>query len=85
MSWADLAGVAQHPLVTIGSHGTRHHDYRGLSNAEIVRDVSDARDQTARELGFYPEHFGLPFGGLDQRVWQTLDRVLPGLGFRTAS
>ena len=85
MSWADLASVAQHPLLTIGSHGNIHHDYRGLSNAEIRRDVTTACARVFEKLGFHPQHFALPFGGLDQRVWQTLDHLLPSLGVKTAS
>jgi peptidoglycan/xylan/chitin deacetylase (PgdA/CDA1 family) len=85
MSWADLARVASHPLITIGSHGNIHHDYRGLSNAEIRRDVTLAHEQVFHKLGFHPQHFALPFGGVDQRVWQTLDNLLPGLGVKTAS
>jgi peptidoglycan/xylan/chitin deacetylase (PgdA/CDA1 family) len=85
LNWSDLKKLIEHPLVTIGSHGTRHHDYRGLSSEEIRRDVSDAQEVFSDKLGFQPQHFALPFGSLDQRVWQTLDKALPGLGIETAS
>ncbi len=84
LNWSDLQKLAEHPLVTIGSHGTRHHDYRGLSGAEILRDVSEAQEHIVRHLGFAPQHFSLPFGSHDQRVWLTLDKALPTFGIKTA-
>jgi peptidoglycan/xylan/chitin deacetylase (PgdA/CDA1 family) len=84
LGWSDLKRLAGHPLVTIGSHGTRHHDYRGLGCAEIRRDVSEAQEHIAGRLGFAPQHFSLPFGSHDQRVWQTLDQALPAFGIKTA-
>ena len=84
LNWSDLKKLAEHPLVTIGSHGTCHHDYRGLSSAEIRRDVSEAQEYILRNLGFQPQHFSLPFGSHDQRVWQTLDQALPTFGIQTA-
>ncbi|HUL51582.1 MAG TPA: polysaccharide deacetylase family protein, partial [Candidatus Nitrosotalea sp.] len=85
LKWADLKKLAGHPLVTIGSHGVNHYDYRGLSSEEIRRDVSEAQEQISVKLGIRPEHFALPFGEPDQRVWQTLDNALPALGMKTAS
>ena len=84
LNWSDLKKLAEHPLVTIGSHGTRHHDYRGLSSEEIRRDVSEAQECILHNLGFQPQHFSLPFGSHDQRVWQTLDKALPTFGIKTA-
>jgi peptidoglycan/xylan/chitin deacetylase (PgdA/CDA1 family) len=84
LNWGDLKKLAGHPLVTIGSHGTSHHDYRGLSGEEIRRDVSEAQAHIIRHLGFSPQHFSLPFGSHDQRVWQTLDKALPDFGIQTA-
>ena len=84
LNWSDLKKLTEHPLVTIGSHGTRHHDYRGLSSEEIRRDVSEAQEYILRKLGFHPQHFALPFGSPDQRVWQTLDKALPAFGIKTA-
>ena len=84
LNWSDLKKLAEHPLVTIGSHGTRHHDYRGLSSEEIRRDVSEAQEHIFRNLGLHPQHFALPFGSHDQRVWQTLDKTLPAFGIKTA-
>lgn len=84
LNWGDLKKLAGHPLVTIGSHGTRHNDYRGLSCAEIRRDVSEAQEHICAQMGFSPQHFALPFGDHDQRVWQTLDKALPAFGIQTA-
>jgi peptidoglycan/xylan/chitin deacetylase (PgdA/CDA1 family) len=84
LNWSDLKKLAEHPLVTIGSHGTRHYDYRGLSSEEIRRDVSEAQEYIFRKLGFHPQHFSLPFGSHDQRVWLTLDKALPAFGIKTA-
>ncbi len=84
LNWSDLKELAKHPLVTIGSHGSLHYDYRGLTNEEIRRDVSGAQEMFFRNLGSYPQHLALPFGTLDQRVWQTLDTALPALDIKTA-
>jgi peptidoglycan/xylan/chitin deacetylase (PgdA/CDA1 family) len=84
LNWSDLKKLSEHPLVTIGSHGTSHHDYRGLTSEEIRRDVSEAQEHIVRNLGFPPQHFSLPFGSHDQRVWQTLDKALPAFGIKTA-
>ena len=85
LGWQDLERLQNHRLITIGSHGARHYDFRGLTNDEIRGDISDAQEACFRRLGFRPKHFALPFGGVDQRVWQTLDVHLRTLGVKTAS
>lgn len=85
LNWQQLSTLAQHPLITIGSHGASHFDYSTLSNSEIRNDVATAQAAFTEHLGRAPSHFALPFGGVEQRVWQTLDSYLPTLGIKTAS
>jgi peptidoglycan/xylan/chitin deacetylase (PgdA/CDA1 family) len=62
MSWDDLRRLSLDPLVTIGSHSTRHVPLSGLSDAAIESELKGSRARIESEIGKPVQHFAYPFG-----------------------
>lgn len=60
----DLAGMG----IEVGVHGLDHTSLVGLSDAELARQTSDARQQVADLTGTAPRAFAFPFGAFDRRA-----------------
>jgi peptidoglycan/xylan/chitin deacetylase (PgdA/CDA1 family) len=60
----DLMGMG----VEVGVHGLDHSSLAGLSDAELVRQTRDARQQVADMTGTLPRAFAFPFGAFDRRA-----------------
>jgi peptidoglycan/xylan/chitin deacetylase (PgdA/CDA1 family) len=84
LNWDDLRNISGNPLIIIGNHGLNHWDYQTLNSDEIKEDIIQSHEIFKSELGYYPEHFALPFGAIDQKVFLTLDKLLYKLGYKTA-
>jgi peptidoglycan/xylan/chitin deacetylase (PgdA/CDA1 family) len=54
--------------VEAGVHGLDHTSLVGLSDAELVRQTKDAREQLADLTGALPRAFAYPFGSFDRRA-----------------
>ncbi|MBU4495569.1 MAG: polysaccharide deacetylase family protein [Acidobacteria bacterium] len=83
LNWTELRELAEHPLITIGNHGCAHYDYRRLDPQDIEKDVITAHQMILDRLGVTCRHFAVPFGGLDQNSYLTLDKTLDRLRYRT--
>jgi len=83
LNWTELRELAEHPLITIGNHGYAHYDYRHLDPQDIEKDVVTAHQMILDRLGVTCRHFAVPFGGLDQKSYLALDKVLDRLRYRT--
>lgn len=62
MDWNELRGIARHPLVTIGAHTVNHYNLMRLSEDKARREIADAADILAVELGAKPRHMAYPYG-----------------------
>jgi peptidoglycan/xylan/chitin deacetylase (PgdA/CDA1 family) len=52
----------------VGSHGWAHVPWRGLSDAELDREVRQSRDRLSDVLGRGVDTVAIPFGAYDRRV-----------------
>jgi peptidoglycan/xylan/chitin deacetylase (PgdA/CDA1 family) len=77
MTWAQLAELAQSPLVTIGNHSASHLHLPEHPGEEAVADILRAQNRLEQELGFAPAIFAYPFGELSL----DLKSVVRELGF----
>lgn len=57
-----LAQLAAHPLVTIGSHSVSHPSLAKLSNEASYREMVHSKTELENLIGKKVEHFSYPFG-----------------------
>jgi peptidoglycan/xylan/chitin deacetylase (PgdA/CDA1 family) len=62
----ELQTIADHPLVTIGSHGHEHIPYTALSVEEQRSNADESHTFLNAMLGHTPDHFSFPYGAYDQ-------------------
>jgi peptidoglycan/xylan/chitin deacetylase (PgdA/CDA1 family) len=65
----------------IGCHSMTHPYLSDLTDAELKREIADAKSQIEQILGHAIEHFSCPGGRYDQRTLETARRA----GFRTVA
>lgn len=58
--------------MTIGSHGMTHRPWRGMSMADLERELVDARTMLASAAGSAVTEAALPLGRYDRRVLRRL-------------
>ena len=63
MTWDEVRKLAAEPLVTIGAHTRGHHSLNRLTDAEIIAEVHEARQELEAQIGREVRHFAYPFGG----------------------
>lgn len=83
MSWDDITGLADDPLVTIGAHSINHYALSHLSDDDARHEMAIGADILERYLGEKPRHFSYPYGKVgaaDAREF----RLAAELGFRSA-
>lgn len=81
VSWAQLEEMAADPLVTIAAHSVTHPpDLRTLSDADLQREVVDAKARLEEKLGITVEYFTYPAGHYDERVAEAVAEA----GYRAA-
>lgn len=62
MNWNELRVFSRHRLVTIGAHTVHHYNLRRLPDDLAAREITDAADIIALELGERPAHMAFPYG-----------------------
>ncbi len=63
MNWEQLKKIAEHPLVTIGSHTVHHSSLTHLSKEKIDQEIGLAQQELEEKLGVEVRHFAYPYGG----------------------
>jgi peptidoglycan/xylan/chitin deacetylase (PgdA/CDA1 family) len=61
--------------MTIGSHGMDHKAWRGLGEAELRREIIEARDVLEQAAGQAIRHAACPFGAYDRKSLEALRRA----------
>jgi peptidoglycan/xylan/chitin deacetylase (PgdA/CDA1 family) len=82
LTWDDLRRLSKDPLVTIGSHSTRHVPWRRLSEREIKEELDGSSVRIEREIGRPVEHFAYPFGSRREVGHREL-RLAKSAGYKT--
>ncbi|WP_137284654.1 polysaccharide deacetylase family protein [Halorussus salinisoli] len=67
-----VSDLADHPLVTVGSHGHEHVPFGMLSGDEIAENVETSVERLASLLGRRPRHFSFPYGSHDRAAIRTV-------------
>lgn len=62
MGWKEVKELAEHPLVTFGSHTMTHPDLNRLSPQEIDQELSQSKNRLEQELSQEIRHFAYPRG-----------------------
>ncbi len=70
LTWAQITEMHQSGLVAFGSHTCSHRRLRSLSDAEIVREITESKKIMEEHLKGPVRSFCYPFGagGFDKRV-----------------
>jgi peptidoglycan/xylan/chitin deacetylase (PgdA/CDA1 family) len=63
ITWAEVASLAQNPLVAFESHGVSHAALSGLPPDDLERELAASRDAIAERTGRACRHFCYPYGG----------------------
>jgi len=85
LTWEEIRKM-QHSGVEIGFHSHRHRKLALLPPEEIATDIATGLEVFARELGYRPKFFALPYGWYDSytpEVIRTLQRFNLQLIFAT--
>lgn len=80
MSWAEIAEIAEHPLGSIGHHGTTHNSFAFMGEAEIDSELQKASARFEAELGARPAAFAYPYGEANRAALSWVE----ARGFRAA-
>ena len=83
MTWAEIAGLAADPLVTIGAHTVNHFMLRKASDEVVRHEMRQSADAIAEHLGRRPAHFSYPVGDPTSAGPREF-RIAKELGFATA-
>ena len=62
LSWKELKGLAEHPLITIGAHTENHPVLAALSEEEAFANIMRGRTRIRQELDCPADHFAYPYG-----------------------
>ncbi|MDX1383096.1 MAG: polysaccharide deacetylase family protein [Thermoanaerobaculia bacterium] len=75
LSWDDLRGLADDPLVSLGSHSWSHVDLRRLDRATLRDDLRRSRERLEDEIGASVESFCYPRGYWSSRAEEQVRQV----------
>ena len=81
MTESDVAELAKHPLVDIGSHTVTHSNMRSLTPDRMRAEARDSKEALERLTGMPITAFAYPYGGYDHYSAAT-QRVLQELGYK---
>lgn len=65
---ADLVELANHPMATVGSHGSTHVPITECDNAELREEVEGSKGYLEDLIGKPIATFAYPYGAADQRT-----------------
>lgn len=80
MSTEEIKMLAEHPLITVGSHGHEHIPFSTLTAKEQKTNIETCRDRLTELLGEPPKHFSFPYGSFNDSAIQAVREA----GFETA-
>ena len=83
LSWDELRGLNDSPLVTIGAHTLTHPALTQIAEAEASYEMAESRRIIGEELGERPRHFSYPYGSKYDASCREFD-LARRLGFSTA-
>jgi peptidoglycan/xylan/chitin deacetylase (PgdA/CDA1 family) len=84
MTWADIAEMAEDPLVTIGAHTVSHSMLKKIPDDAAVRaEMKQSQAVLEAALGKRPEHLAYPVGDPTAAGPREF-RIAAELGFKTA-
>ena len=62
MGWAEIGGLAEDPLCTIGAHTIHHFALARLTEERAADEIEQSARIIELELGKRPRHFAYPYG-----------------------
>lgn len=68
LSWEEAGELADHPLVTVGSHSHHHVSLDRLSSRRVRTEVARSKEILQDRLGGSIRYFAYPYGDHDHRV-----------------
>ena len=80
LTWGDIRQLAQHPLITIGSHTVSHPVLNSLSDAQLETELLDSKRRLETETQREVTLFAYPFGMTGPRECEAVRRA----GFEAA-
>ena len=80
---AQLAVLAQHPLVTIGSHSVSHPSLANISNEASFNEIALSKTELEKMTGKKVKHFSYPFGTINDVGAREMDHAKKA-GYLTA-
>lgn len=66
LSWQEIITLANHPLVTIGSHTVNHFALNQLSKEVVLDEIITANKEIESRTEINIEHFAYPFGSFNE-------------------
>jgi peptidoglycan/xylan/chitin deacetylase (PgdA/CDA1 family) len=67
LSWPELKALAEHPLITVGSHAVSHVPLPRMTTDAIAEELVQSRERLQDEIGRQVEWFAYPNGDHDSR------------------
>ena len=84
LSWEQLKALRDDPLATIGAHTVNHLLLKDLPEETARQEVAEGRARIHQKLGFHPDHFAFPYGGVNAAGQREFD-LARDAGFKTAA
>ncbi|MEM7040993.1 MAG: polysaccharide deacetylase family protein, partial [Bacteroidota bacterium] len=83
MDWAALRELAGHPLVTLGVHSWSHPSMGQLPEADLGREIGEAKAELEQQIGGEAAFFAYPYGQLKD-VGSVVAKAVQAAGFQAA-
>jgi peptidoglycan/xylan/chitin deacetylase (PgdA/CDA1 family) len=75
MNTAQLKAIANHPLITIGSHSHLHYNLANLTDEQIYLELKTSKDLLEQATGKVINEIAYPDGSYDDRVKDIAEKV----------
>ncbi|WP_378951942.1 polysaccharide deacetylase family protein [Pelosinus sp. sgz500959] len=79
MTWDQVREMQQNGIV-FGSHTVNHQSLTGLSNEQIMNELTQSREEIARQLGKSPKYFAYPTGTYNPEI----EEMVRSVGYKAA-
>lgn len=80
LSADELKELANHPLITIGSHGLWHRPFTALTDEEATYEFTQSRQRIEDAIGMDVDLFAYPYGDCNSRI----ERLCQDAGYTAA-